>query len=396
MSKRPAFLFYPGDWLRDTALRSVSHAARGLWIDLLCLMHDGQPYGHLAINDRRLPDDRACAMAGLSPGEGAALLAELEAHGVLSRQSDGTIYSRRMVKDARIRAVRAKAGSAGGQASTTPSTRYIYAMARHDGAVKVGISRDPARRVKQLERDGATMTLLAYSPGSYDSETKAHIALMDHRIGGEWFRGSPEVLEWVRLNLTPVESVEKQTSGSTTGLASRPAPKATATATGSGLLEKGVRGTGEGGPPALVPGFGRMQQVVRDAIGLVDSEGALPVLDDALRAARNPTALLASIRDIGPGGMQEAGTWLDVSRAILAVAGRRDGDLTARKLYHETKRQAQARQAGGEETWSAQPRSSTPFGGELVGTNLLRKVEAELAAEQAAARSNGGANGRKH
>jgi len=32
-SKRPAFQFYPGDWRRDTALQSVSLAARGLWIE---------------------------------------------------------------------------------------------------------------------------------------------------------------------------------------------------------------------------------------------------------------------------------------------------------------------------------------------------------------------------
>jgi hypothetical protein len=45
--KRPAFQFYPGDWLRDMALRSCSMEARGLWIEMLCLMHDAVPYGHL-------------------------------------------------------------------------------------------------------------------------------------------------------------------------------------------------------------------------------------------------------------------------------------------------------------------------------------------------------------
>ena len=52
MTKRPAFQFYPGDWLRDTGLRSCSAAARGLWMDILCFMHKGSPYGYLKLNRR--------------------------------------------------------------------------------------------------------------------------------------------------------------------------------------------------------------------------------------------------------------------------------------------------------------------------------------------------------
>lgn len=41
--KRPAFLFYPGDWLKDPKLSSCAPATRGIWIDLLCAMfEDGQ------------------------------------------------------------------------------------------------------------------------------------------------------------------------------------------------------------------------------------------------------------------------------------------------------------------------------------------------------------------
>lgn len=50
--KRPAFQFYPGDWLRSTDLRSCSVGARGLWIDMICLMHEGTPYGHLKVNQK--------------------------------------------------------------------------------------------------------------------------------------------------------------------------------------------------------------------------------------------------------------------------------------------------------------------------------------------------------
>jgi hypothetical protein len=45
--KRPAFQFYPGDWRNNAKLRRCSHAARGAWIDVLCLFHDADEYGVL-------------------------------------------------------------------------------------------------------------------------------------------------------------------------------------------------------------------------------------------------------------------------------------------------------------------------------------------------------------
>lgn len=50
--KRPAFQFYPGDWQRDAALRSCSVPARGLLIEMICIMHDAEPYGHLRVNGK--------------------------------------------------------------------------------------------------------------------------------------------------------------------------------------------------------------------------------------------------------------------------------------------------------------------------------------------------------
>ena len=47
--KRPAFQFYPESWRTDAELRSCSLAARGLWIDLMCVMHQCKPYGHLVL-----------------------------------------------------------------------------------------------------------------------------------------------------------------------------------------------------------------------------------------------------------------------------------------------------------------------------------------------------------
>lgn len=43
--KRPSFQFYPADWKNNSKLRRCSDAARGAWIDVLCLLHDFDEYG---------------------------------------------------------------------------------------------------------------------------------------------------------------------------------------------------------------------------------------------------------------------------------------------------------------------------------------------------------------
>lgn len=45
--KRPAFQFYPADWRNNAKLRRCSPAARGVWMDVLCLLHDADEYGAL-------------------------------------------------------------------------------------------------------------------------------------------------------------------------------------------------------------------------------------------------------------------------------------------------------------------------------------------------------------
>lgn len=112
--KRPAFQFYPADWRKDAALQSCSLQARGLWHEMLCIMHECSPYGHLYAG----PVPMSLAQLGRLVGESEktirALVDELELSGVFSRSDQGAIYSRRMVKDERIRNIRAQAGKLGG------------------------------------------------------------------------------------------------------------------------------------------------------------------------------------------------------------------------------------------------------------------------------------------
>jgi hypothetical protein len=111
--KRPAFQFYPADWRKDVELRSCSVAARGLWIDMLCLAHECEPYGNLVVNGKPMKAAQIAGQVGLTPGQCEKLIAELVENGVARVKEDGTLYSKRMVDDEDLRNRRAEGGKAG-------------------------------------------------------------------------------------------------------------------------------------------------------------------------------------------------------------------------------------------------------------------------------------------
>jgi hypothetical protein len=112
--KRPSFQFYPADWLRDTALRTCTVGARGLWIDMICYMHEGNPYGTLKVGNKVILPPNLAVMVGATLQEVEGWLQELETAGVFDRGENGEICSRRMIRDEKIRESRASGGKLGG------------------------------------------------------------------------------------------------------------------------------------------------------------------------------------------------------------------------------------------------------------------------------------------
>lgn len=108
--KRPSFQWYPSDWMSAPELRACSVAARGLWIDMICMMHEGDPYGHLTLNGKVVLPGILARIVGATIDEVSAWLSELEEMGVFSRTEEGVIYSRRMVQDEEVRLKRAEGG----------------------------------------------------------------------------------------------------------------------------------------------------------------------------------------------------------------------------------------------------------------------------------------------
>lgn len=164
--KRPAFQFYPGDWRRDAGLRACSLHARGLWIEMLCLMHDAEPYGHLVVGDGQAVDAPTLArMIGESAATARRLLGELEAAGVFSRTPAGVIYSRRMVKDEHIRTVRAAAGKLGGNPNLVPSRPDNRTGSDKDKGEVNQTAPDASDSVKQRDNQKPTPAVAVASAG---------------------------------------------------------------------------------------------------------------------------------------------------------------------------------------------------------------------------------------
>ena len=62
--KLPWMKFYPADWRADPALRMCSLAARGLWMEMLSIMHEADPRGSLLINSNTISAKQLAGLCG--------------------------------------------------------------------------------------------------------------------------------------------------------------------------------------------------------------------------------------------------------------------------------------------------------------------------------------------
>lgn len=81
MSALPSMQFYPGDWMKNKNLRRCTHEEKGVWIDVMCLMHDSEEYGVL-----RWPLEEIARAVGTSTD----VLLSLKKKGVLKGKGENS------------------------------------------------------------------------------------------------------------------------------------------------------------------------------------------------------------------------------------------------------------------------------------------------------------------
>jgi hypothetical protein len=90
-------------------------AAHGLWVNMMCIAHECEPYGHLVVNAKPMQSQQIARLVGLSVKEFDKLCGELADAGVVSVSAEGAFFSRRMVRDENLRTVRANGGEGGSE-----------------------------------------------------------------------------------------------------------------------------------------------------------------------------------------------------------------------------------------------------------------------------------------
>jgi hypothetical protein len=147
--KMPWCKFYARDWMGDAALRLLGYAARGLWADMLSLMAMSERRGFLIAGKK--PVTTAEELARLTSGtarEVKQLLNQLESAGVLARDGEGVIFSRRMVRECEESARKSAAGRQGGNP----------ALFKHEVKQKSGAAAHDSDKPTFQKPEGTTTT----------------------------------------------------------------------------------------------------------------------------------------------------------------------------------------------------------------------------------------------
>jgi hypothetical protein len=111
---RPAFLFYPDDWLAEWTLKLVGFQGKGLAIELLAHMFRLPFRGELRnSNHMPLSLQEICDLVGRPVAEVEPILKQLLDKGVFSTTNNGCTYSRRLVREECERRSKVKAGTIG-------------------------------------------------------------------------------------------------------------------------------------------------------------------------------------------------------------------------------------------------------------------------------------------
>lgn len=143
MSARPSFQFYPSDWTSNPNLRRCTFAEKGIWLEVMCLMHDQAEYGVLRWPLKEIAETVKCKVAdlqglirkGVLKGDDNQLSEPFiytprsgrkdgEPVTLVSTQGGPIWYSSRMVKDEYVRTIRAESSGNGGAPKPAPKPPF--------------------------------------------------------------------------------------------------------------------------------------------------------------------------------------------------------------------------------------------------------------------------------
>lgn len=143
MKEYPWFKFFPNDWQANPKLAMCSIAARGLWLEMLCIMHQAEPYGYLIIAGKVPTDEQLSSIVRVPVEELQKLLLELSENEVFSKKKSGVIYSRKLARMVEKSRKSQENGAKGGNPKLGKATEKI---GKNDSRLSERLTRDLSPR----------------------------------------------------------------------------------------------------------------------------------------------------------------------------------------------------------------------------------------------------------
>lgn len=188
----PWLKFHTRDWLDSKELRRCSPVARAILADLMCLAHEGEPYGHLSDKIGPMSNEYMAARCFVPLRTFHAAILELKENGRIQQNSD--LFIPRMVADEDLRVRRAAGGQLGGNRQLDPafnSRGFLYLFRRpSDNATKIGVSINPKMRLSDLKKSTREKLEVVHIFKVEDmavSERALHDKFSDKQVIGEWY-----------------------------------------------------------------------------------------------------------------------------------------------------------------------------------------------------------------
>lgn len=181
--RRPSFQFYPADWRNNANLRRCSWEARGVWIEVMGLMHDSDQYGVLHWPLKEIAQAlgaplklvQELASKGVMKGKDKGLIEayvytprsgrrDLDPKVLVPSQDGPVWYSSRMVKDEHLRSVRGEQTRFGDDTKDQPKAapKWTIGATSSDGSSSSSSITSPSLRSGEDAPKSKAVSLKTY------------------------------------------------------------------------------------------------------------------------------------------------------------------------------------------------------------------------------------------
>lgn len=218
--KLPAFQFYPADWRKDPGVQALNYEERGVWLELLLLMHESDQRGKLMLNGKSISPERLSQILHLDKQKVTTLITTFLELGVASLDpaGSGALINRRMLRDEVLIQKRRSAGRLGGNPLFKKGTENPYHKQEDNHPVNHEVNQVDKQNDKHPHKHRDKQKITPSSSASALKTTHARESVVDNSVASTAKRAAPWWLsakatkakgEAIGLKANPGESMEQ-------------------------------------------------------------------------------------------------------------------------------------------------------------------------------------------